>query len=226
MRVTSQQEDKQTRENCVWIAEKRKNLRRWKVPEVSKLTYRFEKSLFQTAKGKSARHHWQRQWAWPEIDQNSVQDGFKILKHWRYWPEANLMLLEWWLKVLYAIPSIGVDVLVESLQVELKPYFSLTFFLTEQGQNLVPLKKNKATGQTSCIHSLHCEEVNSVLTKMTIMELVYLNISLLLVYREEYNICFWLTLFIKIFSHREKRRRISVDKNSTKNFIQTMYLAV
>ena len=69
-------------------------------------------------------------------------------------------------------------------------------------------------GQTSYIHSLHCEEVNSVLTKMTIMALVYLNISLLLVEREEYNICCWLTLFIKIFSHRETRRRISVDKNT------------
>ena len=34
-------------------------------------------------------------------------------------------------------------------------------------QNLVPLKKNKPTGQTFCIHSLHCKKVKSVLTKMT-----------------------------------------------------------
>ena len=116
------------------------------------------------------------------------------------------------------------DVFVESLQVKLKPHFLLTFF--RANAKSCAFEKNKATGQTSCIHSLHCEEVKSVLTKMTIIVLVYLNISLLLVYRDEYNICFWLTLFIKIFSHREKRWRISVDKNSTQNFIQTMYLAV
>ena len=92
--------------------------------------------------------------------------------------------------------------------------FLVDFFSNRARAKSCAFEKNKATGQTSCIHSLHCEEVNSVLTKMTIMELVYLNISLLPVYREEYNICFWLTLFIKIFSHREKRRRISVDKNT------------
>ena len=35
----------------------------------------------------------------------------------------------------------GVYVLVESLQVELKPLFYLTFFLTERMQNLLYLKK-------------------------------------------------------------------------------------
>ena len=57
MRVISHQEDKQRWENCGWIAEKKENLKRWKVLEVSKLFYRLGKSLFQTAKGKSARHH-------------------------------------------------------------------------------------------------------------------------------------------------------------------------
>ena len=56
MRVTSHQEDKQTYESCRWVGEKKENLKRQKVFEVSKLTYRIEKSLFQTAKGKSARH--------------------------------------------------------------------------------------------------------------------------------------------------------------------------
>ena len=47
MRVTSHQEDKQTWENCGWVAEEKEHLKRWKVLEVSKLTYRLEKSLFQ-----------------------------------------------------------------------------------------------------------------------------------------------------------------------------------
>ena len=36
---------------------KKENLKRWKVLEVSKLTYRLRNHRFQTAKGKSARHH-------------------------------------------------------------------------------------------------------------------------------------------------------------------------
>ena len=92
--------------------------------------------------------------------------------------------------------------------------FLVDFFSNRARAKSCAFKKNTATGQTSCIHSLHCEEVNSVLTKMTIMALVHLNMSLLLVEREENNICCWLTLFIKIFSHRETRRRISVDKNT------------
>ena len=92
--------------------------------------------------------------------------------------------------------------------------FLADFFSNRARAKSCAFEKNKATGQTSYIHSLHCEEVNSVLTKMTIMALVHLNMSLLLVEREENNICCWLTLFIKIFSHRETRRRISVDKNT------------
>ena len=46
MRVTSHQEDKQTWENCGWVALKKENLKRWKVLGVSKLTYRLEKSSF------------------------------------------------------------------------------------------------------------------------------------------------------------------------------------
>ena len=51
------QTKRQRWENCGWVAEKKENLKRWKVLEVSKLIYRLGKSLFQTAKGKSARHH-------------------------------------------------------------------------------------------------------------------------------------------------------------------------
>ena len=39
--------------------------------EVSKLTYRLDKSLFQTGKGKSARRHEGKQRAYPEIDRDS-----------------------------------------------------------------------------------------------------------------------------------------------------------
>ena len=49
MRVTHQ-EDKQTWENCGWVALKKENLKRWKVLGVSKLTYRLEKSLFKQQK--------------------------------------------------------------------------------------------------------------------------------------------------------------------------------
>ena len=71
MGVTSHQEDKQTGGNCGWVVEKKENLKRWKVPEGSKRTYKLKKSLFQTAKGKSAGHHWEKQRAWPEIYRNS-----------------------------------------------------------------------------------------------------------------------------------------------------------
>ena len=78
--VTSHQEDKQTWENCSWVAEKKENLKRWKVLEVSKLTCRLDKSLFQTAKGKSARHHQEKQRAWPEIDRNSGRQNCVTLE--------------------------------------------------------------------------------------------------------------------------------------------------
>jgi len=39
MRITSHQEDKQTWENCGWVAEKKENLKRWKVLEVSKTCF-------------------------------------------------------------------------------------------------------------------------------------------------------------------------------------------
>ena len=61
MRVISHQEDKQIWKNWGWVAEKKDNLKRWKVLEVSKFIYRLEKSLFQTAKGKSVRHHEEKQ---------------------------------------------------------------------------------------------------------------------------------------------------------------------
>ena len=77
MRVTSHQEDKQTWENCGWVAEEKENLKRSKVLEVSNLTYRLEKSLFETAKGKSARHHWEKQpnltWNWPSRWVSSIK---------------------------------------------------------------------------------------------------------------------------------------------------------
>ena len=71
--VTSHQEDKETWESWGGVALKKENLKRWKVLGVSKLTYRLEKSLFQTAKGKSARRHQEKQRAsaWSEIDRNS-----------------------------------------------------------------------------------------------------------------------------------------------------------
>ena len=43
--------------NCGWVAEKKENLKRWKVLEVSKFTYKLRNHRFQTAKGKSTRHH-------------------------------------------------------------------------------------------------------------------------------------------------------------------------
>ena len=52
---------------------KKEKLKRWEVPEGSKLIHRLEKSFFQTCwttKGKSSRHHWEKR-AYPEIDRNS-----------------------------------------------------------------------------------------------------------------------------------------------------------
>ena len=66
-------------------------------------------------------------------------------------------------KFTLGLPFIGVYLLVESLQVKLKPSFYLTFFLKERMQNHVYLKKkNKLTGQTICMNSLHCKEVKLV----------------------------------------------------------------
>ena len=55
-----------------------------------------------------------------------------------------------------------VYLLVESLQVNMKPSFSLTFFLTERMQNLVYLIKSRSMGQTCCINSLQSKEFKSV----------------------------------------------------------------
>ena len=55
MRVTSHQEDKQTWGSCGRVAKRKDSLKHWKVLEVSKLIYRLQNLLFQTAKGKSVR---------------------------------------------------------------------------------------------------------------------------------------------------------------------------
>ena len=75
MRVTSQQEDKQKWENCVWGAEKKENLKRWKVPEASKQQKRNQLVIIEKNNEPNQKS--------TEMVFNKGEDGFKILRHWR-----------------------------------------------------------------------------------------------------------------------------------------------
>ena len=60
------------------------------------------------------------------------------------YPEAILIIFSVMVKTSLAIPSTGVDVLVESLQVKMKPSFSVNIFLRGRMQNLVYLKEKRS----------------------------------------------------------------------------------